>query len=78
MIRLPPFFPRPPFLQEEDEEKDEEEDKEEIDWDFRRKMKLEGFDPNLIEMGIKVADNHSRTREEALKIGQNYIKEMSK
>ena len=75
MMRFPPFFPKPPFLREEEEE---EEGEEEVDTAFRRKMKSEGFDPDLVEMGIKVANNHSRTRERALKIGENYIREMAK
>jgi len=73
---LPPGFPRPPFSREEDEE--EEDDEEHTDGDFRRKLRSEGFDPELVEMGIKVANNHSRSREDALRIGENYIRGMAK
>ena len=62
----------------EEEEEEEEESGEEVDRDFRKKMESEGYEPDLVEMGIKVANNHSRTREEALKIGEHYIKEMAK
>ena len=75
MVSLPPFFPRPPFFQEEDEEEDEEELESEA---FRRKMKSGGFDPDLVEMGVKVMKNHRRPVEEAFKIGAEYIKSMSK
>jgi len=77
MLRPPPFFPRPPFFQEEEEEEERGNEKE-VSNDFRRKMKSKGFDPDLIEMGLKVAKNHMRPPEEAFKIGENYIKEMSK
>ena len=76
MLRLPPGFPRPPFLREEEEEEGDSE--EETDSDFRRRMKSAGFDPELVEMGVKVAKNHMRPSEEAYKIGENYIKEMAK
>jgi len=76
---LPAFFPRPPlprmlFGGEEEEEIIHRPS----DGEFKRKMESEGFDPELIEMGIKVANNHSRDREDALRIGENYIREMSK
>ena len=74
MFPLPPGFPKPPFFQEEEEDGGEEE----TDGDFRRKMESEGFNPDLVEMGIKVAKNHMRPPEEAFKIGENYIKEMAK
>ena len=77
MLRPPPFFPRPPFLREQEEE-EEEEDEKEVSSDFRRKMKSEGFDPALVEMGIKVANNHMRPPEQAFRIGENYIREMAK
>ena len=79
---LPLPFPGPPLpgglLLGSNEEEEEEESEEEVDRGFRRKMKTEGYEPDLVEMGIKVANNHSRTREDALKIGAEYIKSMSK
>ena len=79
MLRLPAFPPRPPFLQEqEEEEEDEDEEEKDVSNDFRRKMESEGFDPALVKMGIKVANNHMRPPEQAFRIGENYIREMSK
>ena len=75
-MNLPPFPPRPfpaPFFFQE-----EEEDTGDLDEEFIEKMNQEGFNSDLIEMGLKVANNHSRSREEALKIGENYIREMSR
>ena len=62
----------------EDEGDEGEEDQEVLDRRFKGRLKKEGFDPELIDMGMKVADNHSRSREDALKIGENYIREMAK
>lgn len=80
---LPAFPPRAPlprilFSQDGEDEEEVIKGKWEEDEGFRSKLKVEGFDPSLIEMGIKVADNHSRSREDALRIGENYIREMSK
>lgn len=66
---FPPF--RPPLLIENSPEVDP-------DVEFYEKLRKEGFDDDLIEKGIKVANNHSRERREALKIGENYVREMSK
>lgn len=76
---LPALFPRLPlpgvlFGKEEEEEIVHRPP----DSEFKRKMRSAGFNSELIEMGIKVADNHSRDREDALKIGENYIREMAK
>lgn len=49
-----------------------------LDEEFREKMETEGFDSDLVSMGLAMADNHSRTREDALRIGENYIRQMSK
>ncbi|GAI96166.1 unnamed protein product [marine sediment metagenome] len=46
--------------------------------EFIGKMKSKGFDPELIDMGLKVAKNHMRPPEEAYQIGENYIREMAK
>ena len=80
---LPALFPRPPlpgkfFSRGEEEEEGEEEDREGLDLSFKGKLTSEGFEPKLVEMGLKVADNHSRRRGEALKIGENYVREMAK
>ena len=78
MINLPPLFPRPPFL-EVDEEENGEETAETVDEaSFRKEMKTEGFNEELIEMGVKVAKNHLKTKEEAYRIGENYIREMNR
>jgi len=73
---LPPRLPLPGILFGGNEE--EEIVHRSSDSEFKRRMESEGFDPELIKMGIKVADNHSRDREDALRIGENYIREMSK
>lgn len=73
---LPPRLPLPGILFGGGEE--EEIVHRPSDGEFKRKMESEGFDSELIEMGIKVANNHSRDREDALKIGEKYIREMSK
>ena len=78
---LPAMFPKPPLpgiMFREEEEEEEKVDHNSLDEAFRSKMKSKGFDPELVEMGLKVADNLSRSREEALKVGENYIREMSK
>jgi len=80
---LPAPFPNPPvpgrlFSREVDEEVDEVEPRSDPDEEFKGRLRSEGFDPELIGMGLKVADNHSRNRKEALKIGENYIREMAK
>ena len=77
MIKLPPFPPRPPLPGESLLEVEEEEIMD-LDSEFRAKLKSEGYDPDLIEMGLKVAHNHMRSPEEAFRIGRNYIKEMAK
>jgi len=80
MFRFPSFPPRPPlpgeplFLEEEEETEGNELDEGE----FIGKMKSEGFDSELINMGLKVAKNHMRPPEEAYRIGENYIREMAK
>ena len=79
MLRFLPLPPRPPLPGEAlFEVKEEDEGDGSLDRAFKNRLKTEGFDPELVEMGIKVANNHSRSREDALKIGENYIKEMAK
>jgi len=78
MVGFPPFFPKPPFLFQSDDEGEEEPDEKEVIIAFRKKMRSEGFDPDLVEMGVKMANNHMRPPEEAFKIGENYIREMAK
>jgi len=82
---LPARFPRPPlpgifFREEEEDEPGEGTNGGEpaLDSEFRARMGHEGFDPDLIEMGLKVAKNHMRPSEEAFRIGENYIREMAK
>ena len=80
---LPAPFPGPPLplpggLLEIGGEEDEPEVGMSLDGAFRNRMKTEGFNPELVEMGLKVAKNHMRPVEEAFKIGENYIKEMAK
>lgn len=52
--------------------------REELDRDFKERLARQGFSPELIRLGLRVADNYSRTREEALKIAEKYVREMSK
>jgi len=79
MFRFPFPPPRLPLPGEPlFEERDEEEVDRNLDSEFRTKLKSEGYDPELIEMGLKVMKNHLRTAAEAFQIGRNYIKEMSK
>ena len=81
---LPPLpgLPRPPLFRGEEEEEPREElpkrSNGNPDKEFRSRLKSEGFDPELIEMGVRVANNHSRSREAALKIGETYVREMAK
>jgi len=80
MFRFPSFPPRPPLPGESlfPGEKEEEIGTRGLDSEFRAKLKSEGYDPDLIEMGLKVMKNHLRTPEEAFEIGRNYVKEMAK
>jgi len=79
MIKLPSFPPRPPFPGEPlFPEEEEIEGKKPDEGEFIGKMKSEGFDLALINMGLKVARNHMRPPEEAYRIGENYIREMAK
>ena len=79
MIKLPPFPPRPPLPGESlFPEEEEIEGKKPDEGEFIREMKSKGFDPELINMGLKVAKNHMRPPEEAYQIGENYIREMAK
>lgn len=50
----------------------------ELDREFKERLSAEGFSPELIGLGLRLADNYSRSREEALKLGEKYIREMSK
>ena len=90
-FRIPAPFPLPPFPmklpergdfrgggEDEEDEDEEEEKKQPHDVEFISRLRDEGYQDDLIKMGLKVADNHSRTRKEALKIGENYIREMAK
>ena len=45
---------------------------------FKRELGGEGYDGELVEMGVKVMRNHLRTEEEAFEIGRNYVREMAK
>jgi len=79
MFRFPFPPPRPPFpseslFPEEEEIESNKSDEEE----FIGKMKSEGFDSGLINMGLKVAKNHMRSPEQAYKIGEEYIRSMAK
>lgn len=78
-----PFPPRPPLPGEplfrgEDREDEEKVEARDLDNKFRVGLKSEGYDLELIEMGLKVMKNHLRTPEEAFEIGKNYVREMSK
>lgn len=80
---FPPFIPKPPLPGEPPFEVDEEEDEKEEDIDnldneFRISLRTEGYDPELVEMGLKVMKNHMRPKEEAFRIGKEYIRSMSK
>ena len=73
---LPPFPPAPPipkFIRDEGEEVDQP-----LDEVFTSEMTSQGFDPELVKMGLKVVKNHMRPPEEAFKIGANYIREMAR
>ena len=81
MFRFPFPPPRPPLPGESlfpEEEEEEDVENEETSREFIGKMKSKGFDPELINMGLKVAKNHMRPPEEAYRIGENYIREMAK
>jgi len=83
MFRFPSLLPRPPLPGEplfrgEDGEDEEKVVTKDLDSNFRHRLKSEGYDPELIEMGLKVMKNHLRTPEEAFQIGKNYVKEMAK
>jgi len=80
MIKLPPFPARPPLPGESlfPKEEEEMESNKSDEGEFIGKMKSEGFDSELINMGLKVAKNHMRSPEEAYRIGENYIREMAK
>jgi len=83
VVRVPAPFPLPPIPMRlprwgGEEGVDVEEQEPEVDNSFIKKMRDQGFDENLIHMGLKVANNHSRTRSDALRIGENYIREMAK
>lgn len=81
MFRLPSIPPRPPLPGESlfpEKEEEEEPEAGDLDNEFRVKLRSEGYDPDLIEMGLKVMKNHLRTPEEAFEIGRNYVKEMSR
>ena len=82
-MRVPAPFPLPPILirlpevrrhiEEEDEEKEKPHDVE-----FISRLRGEGYQDDLIKMGLKVARNHMRPLEEAYRIGSNYVREMAK
>jgi len=81
MYKFPFPPPRPPLPGESlfpEEEEAKEEEEADVNKEFIGKMKSEGFDPELINMGLKVARNHMRPPEEAYRIGENYIREMAK
>jgi len=79
MFRLPSILPRPPLPGESlFHEEEEEPETMDLDNEFRARLRSEGYDSDLIEMGLKVMKNHLRTPEEAFEIGRNYIKEMAK
>ncbi len=41
-------------------------------------MTKSGYDPKLVDMGVKIMNNHLRTPEEAFEAGRAYVKEMAK
>ena len=77
------FLPAPPpsppvprgLLPGEEEVEEVEETVEDL---FRMEMESDGFDPELVEMGLKVMKNHLRSPREAFEIGRNYVREMAK
>lgn len=73
-------FPGPPIPLKlpEFEREEEEEVIQDPEVEFVKRMKQEGHDEELIQMGLKVAKNHLRTPAEAYKIGTEYIRSMSK
>jgi len=46
--------------------------------EFRELMRDEGYNEELIDMGVRVMLNHIKSKREAFQIGENYIKTMSK
>lgn len=78
MWKLPLLIPRPPLPGESFLEVEGEEEATDPDSEFRSKLRSEGYDKELVEMGLKVMKNHMRPKEEAFEIGRNYIKEMAK
>ena len=80
-MRVPAPFPFPPVLIKLPEVRryiEEEGDKTEDEGEFTNRLRGQGYDEDLIGMGLKVAKNHMRPREEAFRIGENYIREMSR
>jgi len=78
-LGFPPRFPPSPLDLLRGEEIEEVDPPVPITFEgFRSRLAREGYDENLIEMGIKVAQNHMRPPEEAFRIGENYIREMAK
>jgi len=78
-MRIPLPFPLPPIpIKLPEVKKVKEKVIQDPEVEFISKMRSEGFNEELIEMGLKVAKNHLRTPKEAYKIGAEYIRSMSK
>lgn len=78
-MRIPLPFPGPPLpLRLPEVGREEPEVAEDPGVEFVRRMRQEGYEDELIVMGLKVARNHLRTEAEAYQIGENYIREMAR
>ena len=78
-MRIPLPFPGPPLpLRLPEVGREEPEVAEDPGVEFVRRMRQEGYEDELIVMGLKVARNHLRTPEQAYKIGAEYIRSMAK
>ena len=49
-----------------------------LDKDFIKRLTTEGFNSEVIKMGLKVANTYSQSRKKALSLGEKYVREMSK
>ena len=49
-----------------------------LDEEFMERLISEGFNPKIVLKGVKLANTYSQSREKALEIGEEYIREVSK
>ena len=83
VFKFPSPPPRPPLPGEFPFEVESDEELKEslgltTEQAFREEMAAQGYNLELIEMGVKVALNHLKTPTEAFRIGREYVRSMSK